>query len=259
MGTRRIQSEANIYHVVARGTGKQIIFENDEDRKHFLNLFRKTLNDFDAEAYAWCLMSNHIHLLMRCPIDTLSKMMQSMLWTYAVYFNKRSDRVGHLFQERFRSEPVNDDPYFLTVIRYIHQNPVKAGIATIEEYSWSSYNEYMSRPWLCSIDFPLRIFGGVEEFKRFHAIEVDDSCIDVFLERRKTKGMSDDRALEIARDVLGSVSLEEVKTLDTPLRNKEITKLKNAGLTMLQIERFTGIGRGSVYRACKSVMKCRAV
>ena len=259
MRTKRIQSEINIYHVIARGTGRQIIFEDDKDCELFLNLFGKALKDSGAEAYAWCLMSNHAHLLIRSPIEALSGTMHSVLTSYAIYFNKKSERVGHFFQERFHSEPVNDDSYFLTVIRYIHQNPVKAGIATIEEYPWSSYHEYMGRPWICSIDFPLEIFGSIEEFERFHAIDADDICMDVFLKRSKTRGMRDDLALEIARDALGTTSLEEVKTLETPLRNREIAKLKKAGLTILQIERFTGIGRGSVQRACTGVLKGRVI
>ena len=259
MGARRTQSEASIYHVIARGTGRQIIFEDDEDRKRFLYLFKKALKDCGAEVYAWCLMSNHVHLLIHASIDVLSKVMHSVLRPYAIYFNERNGRVGHLFQERFRSEPINDDVYFLTVIRYIHRNPVKAGIAKLEEYPWSSYHEYTGRPWICSIDFPLGAFGSVEEFERFHAIEADDTCLDVHLKRTKTRGMSDDFALEIARDVLGATKPEELKTLDTPLRNREIVKLKKAGLTILQIERLTGIGRGSVQRACKGVLKDRVV
>ena len=261
MRTPRERSIADIYHVVARGVGRQIIFECDEDRLGFLKAINRCFNEGGCTVYAWCLMSNHVHLLVKAPIEVLSAALARALSIYAIGFNSKYERVGHLFQDRFSSEPVNDDAYLLTVIRYIHQNPVKAGLSKIDGYPWSSYNEYIgwnshaksiSAPGftgLCEISFPLAIFGGIDAFKRFHAAGSNDSCLDVRSGRSATKPMPDELAIRMAREALGPVRLQDVKALEPYERNCALLKLRHAGLTVRQIERLTGIGRGIIQRA----------
>ena len=240
--------ESNVYHVVARGTGRQVIFEGDDDRRRFLSILDKALDEFDAELYAWCLMSNHVHLLLRAPIERLSALMRKLLGVYALYFNAKSGRVGHLFQERFSSEPVDSDAYLVTVIRYIHQNPVKAGLSDVAGWPWSSYREYFGGARRCSTSLPLALLGGEREFERFHEQEANDRCLDVPEGRSATRGYPDERAAEIAREVLDGLLPGELKTLEAPERNARLARLKAAGLTIKQIERLTGIGRGTVQR-----------
>ena len=180
MRTARKQSKADIYHVVARGTGQQIIFENDADYEKFLDLLKREVEAGEFELYAWCLMSNHVHLLVHATLETMALRMRRLLSRYAAYFNARTGRVGHLFQERFLSEPVNDDKYLVTLVRYIHQNPVKAGIARVDRYRWSSYQEYQRGHGICDVGFPLAVFGGVKEFERMHGVLLGDApCLDV--------------------------------------------------------------------------------
>lgn len=113
MSKSRAKSESNIYHVMARGDGRQIVFENDEDRKLFLALLRNRKQQ-DAPIFAWCLMDNHFHLVIQASLPVLSLMMQQIMSQYATSFNTRHQHTGHIFNQRFKSEPINDDSYFLT-------------------------------------------------------------------------------------------------------------------------------------------------
>lgn len=243
----RAQSTADIYHVIARGSGRQIIFEDDDDRQRFLMLLSEALRDVGAELYAWCLMDNHVHLLIHAPLTELSAAMRRACGAYAQRFNAKTGRVGHLFQDRFKSEPVSDNAYLMTVVRYIHENPAKAGVGTVAAYPWSSYSEYMGRPVLCTTDFVLGAFGGIDGFASFHHCEhANDPCLDVESTRSTTRAMPESRAMAVAAEVLGSRKLHEVKELPRGERNRVLCAMKAAGLSVRQIERLTGIGRGVI-------------
>lgn len=251
MRAKRKRSSADIYHVVARGTGRQIIFEEEDDYNRFLDVACRTFSDSDCELYAWCLMSNHVHLLIHAPLEALSTAIRRILASYALYFNVKSGRVGHLFQERFSSEPVNDDAYLITVVRYIHRNPVKAGLSSVSAYPWSSYNEFVGRPRVCNTAFVLEVFGGVEAFVRLHEGGEPASCLDVPEPKRIAPALSDEKARALAKDMLAKrgVALEGLKGLEPTQRNRMLVELKMAGLTIRQIERLTGVGRATVQRA----------
>ena len=250
MRVPRTQSTADIYHVIARGTGRQIIFEDDDDRQRFLMYLSSAIREAGAELLAWCLMENHVHLLIHAPLPDLSAIMKRVCGAYALRFNAKTGRVGHMFQDRFKSEAVSDDAYLMTVVRYIHENPAKAGVAAVDAYLWSSYREYVGSPVLCSTDFVLGVFGGVDNFAAFHLCEhANDACMDVEGVRSATRAMPEARALEAASDVLGGCSIGDVKALPRASRDAALCALKDAGLSVRQIERLTGIGRGVIAKA----------
>lgn len=141
MSRFRKESVGDIYHVMSRGNGRQLIFEDDNDRQFFLYKLQGCLVDAHLDLYAWCLMGNHFHLLVRGDKESLSRCMHRVCSVYARRFNAKTGHVGHLFQDRFKSEPINDESYLLTVVRYIHKNPEKGGLAPMETYKWSSYHE----------------------------------------------------------------------------------------------------------------------
>lgn len=251
MRTARQQSVSDIYHVIGRGTGRQIIFEDDEDRNDFLSLLKAALGKTSAELYAWCLMDNHYHLLIRAPLDQLSLCMKTLASAYALRFNAKHDRTGHLFQDRFKSEPVNDDAYLLSAVRYIHKNPEKAGICACERYRWSSYGEYAGAPRLCSTAFVLDAFGGIGEFEAFHRSSEGERCLDVEDLRSATRSMPDAKAVELAARVLDDqgIGTAQVRALGKAQRNAALKALKQAGLSIKQIERMTGVSRSTIQRA----------
>ena len=148
----REKSISGIYHVCLRGVNKQRIFEWSEDYEAMFRIIEHVQNtDPDGtEAdgpnfylYAYCLMDNHVHLLIQ-PANNLElwQVVKRLTVAYAIYFNKHYERVGHLFQDRFKSEPVDDKDYFWQLMLYIHNNPVKGGLcSTPDQYSYSSFRE----------------------------------------------------------------------------------------------------------------------
>lgn len=141
----RVHVEGAFYHVLARGNHKQQIFHNDEDYLTYLRLVQKYSKRYDVELHGYVLMPNHIHLLIRVSTIPLSSFMQGIQQSYTQIYNKQYEKVGHIFQGRFKSLYVDNDVYLLELIRYIHLNPVKAGLVEDpREYRWSSQRHYFN-------------------------------------------------------------------------------------------------------------------
>ena len=140
----RIAYPGAVYHVVDRGNDREDVFFDDNDRRYYLDLLCRATAGFRLKVYAYALMSNHIHLFFRTTLPNISEVMYSVNMGYSHYFNKRHRRTGHLFESRFKSKLVQVDRYFLCLLRYVHINPVKAGIvASPEQYAWSSHRAYL--------------------------------------------------------------------------------------------------------------------
>ena len=139
----RIQYAGALYHVMSRGNARQAIVRDDADRRKRIDWLRRTVETYGWRLHAFVLMRNHDHLFVETPEPNLSAGMQLLNGSYTGYFNRRHRRVGHLFQGRFKGHLIEEDGYFLEVSRYIHLNPVRAGIvAAPEQYPWSSYPGY---------------------------------------------------------------------------------------------------------------------
>lgn len=148
----RTASGTGIFHVMVRGINHQNIFEEAEDYYQFINTLDRMRYQYDDDGlrcgtnctlYAYCLMSNHVHLLIRERDESIGDTIKRIASSYVYYYNHKYLRDGHLFKERFKSEPVNDMAYFTILLRYIHQNPLKAGIVeNIKDYEYSSWCEY---------------------------------------------------------------------------------------------------------------------
>lgn len=139
----RKESSTKVYHVILRGNDKQDIFFDEQDYKKFIEELKNTKEKYGYELYAYCLMTNHVHLVIYDKNNMLSKIMQSLEVAYSAYFSKKYEKTGHLFQNRFLSKVVEAREYLMQVCRYVHQNPVKAKISTVDKYKWSSFKEYL--------------------------------------------------------------------------------------------------------------------
>lgn len=139
----RIEYEGAFYHITSRGNQKEKIFWDDKDREEFKRILNKTKERYGYKLHAYVLMDNHYHLLIETPHANLKQIMQNINTSYTVYANKRHKRFGHLLQGRYKAFIVDKESYLLELGRYIHLNPVRAGLTTRpESYRWSSYREY---------------------------------------------------------------------------------------------------------------------
>lgn len=155
----RKYSKIKVYHITIRGIDKQNIFFEEEDKYKFLEIINRTKENYNYEIYAYCLMDNHVHLVIYDKEKQLSKIMQSIEISYVFYFNLKYGRTGHLFQNRFFSKKVEDRGYLKRVCRYIHQNPLNAGIGKTEDYKWSSYKEYIEKTKIINNKMLLLVFS----------------------------------------------------------------------------------------------------
>ena len=143
----RLDAPGVLQHVIARGIERREIFTDDKERQSFLDRLRDILTETKTQCFAWVLIPNHIHLLLRTGSTPLSRVMKRLLTGHAVYFNKRHQRSGHLFQNRYKSFVCEEDPYLLELVRYIHLNPLRAGIVKdlteLGRYPWSGHSAIM--------------------------------------------------------------------------------------------------------------------
>jgi len=159
----RIEFPNALYHVTARGDRREDIYEDDEDRKLFLETLGEVIDQFNWVCHAWCLMDNHYHLLIQTPDGNLSKGMRQLNGVYTQASNRRHKRVGHLFQGRFKAILVDSDAYLLELSRYVVLNPVRARITRKpESWPWSSYRASvgleLAPDWL-AVDGLLALFA----------------------------------------------------------------------------------------------------
>jgi REP element-mobilizing transposase RayT len=167
----RIEYPGAFYHVTARGNEQKDVFKSKKDREKFLGYLESATERYGAVIHVFCLMSNHYHILLETPEGNLSRIMRHINGAYTTYFNVKRKRFGHLFQGRYKAILIEAEAYATELSRYIHMNPVKAGmVATTEEYGWSSYRYYIglteTPPWL-KTGFILGWFSGKNSYRQF--------------------------------------------------------------------------------------------
>lgn len=170
---RRKESRTGIYHIIVRGINHEKIFQQQREKLYFKSIISNYLQKYKVEVYSYCIMSNHAHFIIRAELQILSLFMAAILAEYASYYNFKHHRNGHVFQNRFTSECIEDERYFWTCLRYIHLNPVKARmVKKPEKYKYSSMAEYMTGMLGLlhenAIELYEQKFSSTEEFTKFH-------------------------------------------------------------------------------------------
>ena len=246
----RKKSNTGIYHIMLRGINKQSIFEDDEDRLKFLETLKKYKAISMYTIYSYCLMDNHIHLLMKESEESISEAVKRISASYVYWYNMKYERCGHLFQERFKSENVENPTYFLTVLRYIHQNPIKAGLAkNIFECKWTSINEYIKKVKIVDIDRGLNLFSSdrrkaIQWFVEFMNESNEDQCLDDHVKVR----MSDKEIREYLYK-LGITNISKLQQMEKEERDSLLARMKDLnGVTIRQLSRITGISKSVIHR-----------
>lgn len=240
-------SESNLYHVMLRGNGQRQIFQDDEDNRRFIEALRSYKETCGYQIYAYCLMGNHVHLLIRINPDgePLNKIFRRIGAHYVYWYNRKYHRAGHLFQDRYKSEAVEDEAYMFAVLRYIHQNPVKAGIAqAMDSYPYSSYHEYLSpRPMqLTDADF-INSLMNRRAFIAFHKKDDPAEYMDIQPLRPR---MSDGEIKDLIEKVAKCKTVDDFQNMDRAQRMKTISALKKNGASYQQISRLTGESIGII-------------
>ena len=239
----RSYSQSGVYHILFRGVNQQSIFEEKADYDKLKETILIVKEEMGFEIYAYCFMSNHVHIVLKEKTDKdISLIMKRILTKYARWYNLKYGRSGALIATRYKSVPVEIDEYFLHLIRYVHQNPIKAGIVQdLTDYSYSSYIEYMEEPELTNIDF---VYGMIdkEEFKEFHQ-HIEEIKFRVTDSKKKT----DDEVILKIRKKYGIENPKEISTLKKEDRNKILYELKKEHPAR-QLQRITGVSRGIISR-----------
>ena len=252
----RKHSDTGIYHVMLRGIDRCNIFNEEQDCLKFIKILKESVAQIDKEGephparcviYAYCLMSNHVHLLIGDNGNDIGDVMKRIGVSYVSYYNKHHYRIGPLFQDRFRSEPVNNARYFITLLSYIHLNPVAAGITKHPtEYRWSSWHEYEAVEPLpdsiCCKSFPFAELNWAKLRETvLKTVAVD--MAKVSLERRR---MTDKEAEMILARITRNAPLDHIKSMPTQQKESIIAKALSRGVAMRQLERLTGINFSAI-------------
>lgn len=227
----RVFSESKTYHIILKGINSQKLFFDDSDYKFFLDSFYETCQNYDVKIYAYCLMSNHIHLLLHFNENNVPVFFKSFGAKYVPKYNYYHNRNGSLFNGRYYCKNVNDDEYLFSVLRYIHYNPVKAGIVhSPEEYMYSSYNEYIyERTRYTDISFIYSIIGK-EEFNDLH--KSDENPVNEFIVEYDINKNDEQFIYQNIQLMLKSMTVEEV-----------INVLKGLKMSKAKISKYLNVDR----------------
>ncbi|MBQ8942303.1 MAG: transposase [Firmicutes bacterium] len=279
----RKESRTGVYHVFMRGNNKRQIFLDDSDNKKFLNITAQFREKYGFYLLAYCLMGNHFHFIIKTPQKhevkdkkqgdgytvsaetditvplsqpsfspaTLSQIMKNIALSYAYYYNTKYSQTGHVFQDRFKSEPIENDTYLIEAVRYIHQNPVKAGICKFPgDYKFSSYRDYLSisDKVFTDINDVLEILP-LNKFTEFHKdneyrydfIDIDNISVKI----------SDSDALIFIEDICRRENISSPAEVSFAAQQKIARELKSKKLSIRQISRLSGISKKVVEIALK--------
>ena len=228
-----------------RGIGKQLLFETPEDYRYYLKIIEEISKETGVTVCTYCLMGNHTHLLLYDKKERIPQCMKIIGICYAQYFNKKYERVGHLFQGRYHSETIESDSQLKRAARYILNNPQKAGICHAKKYQWSSYQYYGKGSTFVDMRAIESLMGTKKEFVAF----LEEANNDTFLEYETGERHDDKWALGVIHSRLNGQSGTSLQSKDRKERDRILHELKVAGLSIRQLERLTGINRGVIQRA----------
>lgn len=245
----RIKSTTGIYHIILKGPDGRNIFLDDSDRSTFMKKLNKAREIDGFQLYAYCLMDNHVHLLIK-EGEELGTSIKRITVGYVQLHNKKYGRTGHLFQNRFSSEAVEEEQYLMRVVRYIHRNPLKAGmIARLEEYPWSSYDKviqaYQRNSSILNIEIIKEYFPSSVDFVRFLEQENQDECMEI---NQKAK-WCDAQLTDMLRQ---NSEYQNLGELLFEKRNQYIRQIQQeTGSSIRQLSRVLGLGKMIVEQTSK--------
>lgn len=273
----RIEYPGAFYHITSRGNAKQNIFKTKNDFIDFLNILNENIERYNWKCYAYCLMSNHYHLLIKTLDPNLSQGMRQLNGIYTQKFNYKHKTVGHLFQGRYKAILIDEEKYFYELVRYIVLNPVRANMVKIPgNYPWSSHREMLANNEYGIIDREdvLNRFDGVQEYEKYINQKIEDRDIweDLkgglvlgsinFVENIKkyiSKESKKSANIKKIEKHVGRPTLSEMfdgKYSDRKERNELIYKaFRDYGYSLSEIGREVGLHNSFVGKIVKNIIK----
>ena len=235
--TMRILSETNVYHIVMKGINLEQIFFDEDDYISFLRVLKNACSNYNALLYAFCIMNNHVHLLIKFNESNMPQMFKAFGASFVFRYNKKYNRSGSLFNGRYYSKAVNDDAYLLTVLKYIHFNPVNAKLCkSPDEWKWSSFSEYIyDNKIYVSTDFIYSIISK-EQFSELHKVKDSDTIEFLTVEN----------SIEKVSDIYLNNVIEKMKKISSPL--DIAIQLRKAKIPAYKISKLLGINRDYIYK-----------
>lgn len=244
----RNQSNSKIQHVIVQGINREYIFGDSKNINMYKDLIYRKLYNSNLTILAYCIMSNHAHLLIhREKMEDLSKFMQKINTAYAMYYNKTQERVGFVFRNRYYSQEILNQAQLYTCLRYIHNNPVKAKICKeMKDYPYSSYNEFFNKDRKLITDKSIKIlFGRVISFEKiFHSIHKRQSIYDM-----QEKEDIDEFMKKV--EMFYNMDIKQIKNDTRKLKIviEEVKERTNASVE--EIIKFLGISKTTFYKYLK--------
>lgn len=243
----RKRSVTGVYHVMMRGNNKAIIFHDDKDRKKFIYVLTDVIKKTGVRIHGYCLMDNHIHILIEEDVnESVGQVIKRISVRFVIWYNNKYGRTGHLFQGRFNSEAVEDEAYFKTVLRYIHYNPVMAGMVTEAlGYRWSSAmaheTAYRSEYTWVTTDMVQTIWPNLMLYESFMRIAPEEYCLEEKVDEKQSFE-------ELRCGISSRFPIDDLMHMDVKKRYDMIKRIK-------QEEKLTVRGLASVLKISKSTIE----
>ncbi len=288
----RLDIPGALHHIMVRGINKTDIFVDDRDRVNFLQRLGENITETNSSVYAWVLMSNHVHILFKSGKKGISTVMRKLLTWYAIYFNRRHNRSGHLFENRYKSILCEEDRYLLALIRYIHLNPIRSGIVkdieALNNYPWSGHSAVMGKikcQWM-DTEYVLAQFGtkkktATNAYSRFmekglnikYGTELTGGGLIrslggwsqvLSMRRRDEEEEFDERILgegDFVQDILREAEEKEIRQLKLRLSGKTITDIikEECKKRQVSIKELQGGSRRNKVSQTRALIACRSI
>ena len=245
----RVHYRGALYHVIVRGNNRSYIFRNKDNKAEYKKIVSKYKKRYRFKLYAYCIMDNHAHLLIEVADIPLSKIMQGIQQVFTQYYNRRNNTTGYVFEQRYKSSLCDKDAYLLSLVRYIHQNPVRSKLIGALNYEWSSHREYSGNSELADVNFPLTLFDTRKkkaikryltfmdemETKVVESMNKEEDKIEAAKNIKESSKIAKDTLIKIIEEVT-EVKMEKIKGNSKSKRISDIRKLY-----IKKLKKYTGV------------------